>query len=479
VAEDSCFLTIAEAARLISQGDLSVTDLIESVLRRIEATDDRLRAYTFVMRDEAHDAAEAVDREIAAGRYGGPLHGIPIALKDNIHARGGPTFAGSGFFGRIVSSYDSTVAQRLRQAGAIIIGKTETHEFAYNGAPPPTRNPWDLTRTPGGSSAGSAAAVAAHSCLGALGTETMGSIRMPAAVTGVVALKPTYGLVSRYGVVPLSWSMDHCGPMTKTVEDAALLLNAIAGFDQRDPTSGREPVPDYTVGLGQDLRGLRLGIPYYFFRGLHHAVRDAVEEALQVLADLGAVMVPVSLPPIIERSREIASGITVPEASAIHRQWLRAHAEEYQPGNRTRLEFGELTLGVQYIRAQQMRTLVKQAFRGTFLEHRLDALVGPMEPSTATLAEQSYTGTMWFDDIGEEPWMKSFVRLSVPSTLAGLPGLTMPCGFSAGSVSREDVGSGLPMAVQVVGRPFGEEVVLRIGAAYQRVTSWHSRRPPI
>lgn len=476
---EACFLTIAEAARFISRRDLSVVDLLESVLRRIDTVEPSVRAFTFVMRESAQQEAESADKEVRSGRYRGPLHGIPIALKDNIHAIGGPTFAGSSFYGRIVSSFNATITERLRQAGAVIIGKTETHEFAYNGEPPPTRNPWDLTRTPGGSSAGSAAAVAAHACLGAVGTETMGSIRMPAAVTGVVGLKPTYGRVSRYGVVPLSWSMDHCGPMTKTVEDAALLMNVLAGFDGRDRTSAREPVPDYASGLVGDLKGTRLGAPDYFFRGLHRPIRAAVEEAMRVLADLGAVIVPIALPGIIEQSREIASGITVVEASAIHRTWLRAHAAHYQPGNRVRFEFGELTQGMHYLRAQQLRALVKEAFKATFIEHQLDALIGPMEPSTATRVEDSYTGMMWFEDIGEEPWMRTFVRLSVPSTLAGLPGLTLPCGFSTEAPPRENVGPGLPIALQVVGRPFGEALILRIGAAYRRVTSWHARRPPI
>lgn len=476
---EPCFLTIAEAGRRLASRDLSPMELVESVLRRIIATDVRVRAYVHVMKDGARAAAEAAEHEMAQGQYRGPLHGIPIAVKDNILAEGTPTFAGSRFFGRIASSRDATAVRRLRSAGAIIVGKTETHEFAYNGTPPPTRNPWDLSRTPGGSSAGSAAAVAADSCLGALGTETMGSIRMPAAVTGVVALKPTYGRVSRSGVVPLSWSMDHCGPMTKTVVDTALILGVVAGFDPDDVTSGREPVPDYMASLAGDLEGLRLGAPDYFFRGLHSDVRTAVEQALRVLADLGAVIVPVSLPKVVEHSREIASGITVLEASAIHRKWLRAHADEYQPGNRARMEFGELTAGMHYLRAQQMRTVVKNAFKSTFLEHRLDALVGPMEPSTATLVEDSYTGTMWFSDVGDEPWMRSFVRLSVPSTLAGLPGLTLPCGFSSGDVARENVGSGLPIALQVVGRPYGEQTVLRIGAAYQSRTSWHTRRPDL
>jgi aspartyl-tRNA(Asn)/glutamyl-tRNA(Gln) amidotransferase subunit A len=430
-----------------------------------------------VARDEAIRAARDAEGEIRNGHYRGPLHGVPVAIKDNILTAGIRTEAGSGVLRGFVPSLDATVASRLKEAGAVIVGKTTTQEFAYTGDAPPTRNPWDLGRTPGGSSAGSAAAVAAQSCMAAIGTETMGSLRMPSAVNGVVGLKPTYGRISRSGVIPLSWSMDHCGPIAKTVEDAALMLNAVAGFDPKDGTSARVAVPDYRGALREDLNGVRLGIPRnYFFRGLHQTVRNAVEQALRVLEQLGAVLVTVTVPDVIELSRTIAMTLIVPEASAVQRGSLRERAADYYDATRTQLEAGELVLATHYLRALQARQLVKNAFRDVFMEDNLDALVTPMEPSTATKVDESYEAKMVFEDIGEEPWQIAFSRLSVPSTLAGLPGLTVPCGFSVASEEGR-VGANLPIGLQIIGRPFAESTIFHIGFAYQSSTDWHRRRP--
>jgi aspartyl-tRNA(Asn)/glutamyl-tRNA(Gln) amidotransferase subunit A len=443
------------------------------VLDRIDETEGRLRAYAKVMRDEALQAAREAEAAIRGGDYRGPLHGIPIALKDLYYTAGTPTQAGSEVLRGFTPEHDSTVARRLKQAGAIIVGKTVTHEFAYGQNVPPTRNPWDLERTPGGSSAGSGAAVAAHSCLAAMGTDTGGSIRMPASVDGVVGLKPTFGRVSKYGVVPLSWSLDHCGPLTKTVEDAALLMNVVAGHDRLDPTSVHEPVPDYTERLRDGVRGLRLGVPTnYFFRAVHGAVRDAVSQALRVLEGLGAMVIEVRIPHV-ELSAPVGLGILVPEASSIHQEWLRQRAADYDEGTRTMLEAGELLLATHYLRALRARAVIKDAFRKVFTENRLDALITPTEPTTATKIDQT---TVVFEDTGEEHFFSVFVRETIPFNVAGLPALSLPCGFSPSSGSPH-IGANLPIGLHIAGRPFDENTVLRIGYAYQASTDWHQRRP--
>lgn len=474
-ADRLCLLTVGEAAPLLKRVEISPVELTQSVLERIEETEGRVHAYATVMREDALRAAHGAEAAIRRGEHRGPLHGIPIAVKDLYYTAGTLTQAGSKVLRGFIPTHDSTVALRLKHAGAVIVGKTVTHEFAYGQNVPPTRNPWDLGRTPGGSSAGSGAAVAAHSCLAAMGTDTGGSIRMPASVDGVVGLKPTFGRVSKYGVLPLSWSLDHCGPMTKTVEDAALVMNVIAGHDRRDPTSADEPVPDYTTSLRDGVRGLRLGVPTnYFFRGVHRAVRDAVEQALRVLEGLGAVRVEVAIPHV-ELSAAVGIGILVPEASALHQSWLRQRASDYDQGTRTMLEVGELLLATHYLRALRARTLIKESFRKVFTEHRLDALVTPTEPTAATKIDQR---TVTFEDVGEEAFFSVFVRETIPFNLAGLPALSVPCGFSPPS-GGVDIGPNLPIGLHIAGRPFDESTVLRIGFAYQSATDWHRRRPPL
>lgn len=469
------FLTIADAAQLIERRQLSPVDLVQSVLDRIEQTEGRLHAFAVVVHDGAMRAARDAEVAIQRGDYRGPLHGIPIALKDLYYTAGIPTEAGSKVLKGFVPTEDATVTRRLLMAGAIVVGKTVTHEFANALMVPPTRNPWDLERTPGASSAGSAAAVAAHACLAAMGTDTGGSIRMPAALSGLVGLKPTFGRVSKRGVIPLSWSLDHCGPMTKTVEDAALMMNVIAGYDPLDSASVNEPVPDYTAGLRVGVRGLRMGVPTnYFFGGTHEAVRDAVSRAIGVLEQLGAVPIEVEIPHV-ELSSRIGVGILVPEASSLHQTWLRERSGDYQEGTRARLELGELLLATQYLRAQRARTLIKHAFRDVFTENRLDFIVTPTVPSTATRIGQM---TIAFEDTGEETCRAAFVRQTFPFNLAGLPALSVPCGFSP-RATKDGSGANLPIGLQITGRPFDEGTVLRVGSAYEEATSWHDSRPPI
>jgi aspartyl-tRNA(Asn)/glutamyl-tRNA(Gln) amidotransferase subunit A len=474
-ADRPCWLSIGQAAQRISAGNLSPVELTRSVLERIQETEDRVHAYVTVLADSALQAARAAEAEIGRGEYRGPLHGVPVAIKDLYHMAGTPTGAGSHVLDGVVPSADATVTERLRVAGAVIVGKTVTHEFAYGQNIPATRNPWDLDRTPGGSSAGSGAAVASGACLAAMGTDTGGSIRMPAAVDGVVGLKPTYGLVSRHGVVPLSWSLDHCGPLTRTVEDAALMLQAVAAHDARDPASAKVPVGDYSAGLHAGVRGLRLGVPTnYYFDRIHRAVCDAFERAVGVLTDLGAVRVDITLP-LVETAVPIGIGILMPEASSIHQQWLRQQPEQYDDGTRRMLEAGELHLATDYLQAQRARTALKDAFKATFQQHNLDALLTPTEPTTATRIDQVDVD---FGDFGKEPFFSAFVRHTIPFNVTGQPALSVPCGFSEDTEGGR-IGADLPIGLQIAGKPFDEATILRIGSAYQAATNWHTRRPPL
>ena len=474
-SEAPCWLSIGQAAQLIATRDLSPVELTRSVLARIEETEGRIHAYVAVLGDGALESARAAETAIARGDYRGPLHGIPVALKDLYHLAGTSTGAGSQVLDGFMPGADATVTERLRAAGAVIVGKTVTHEFAYGQNIPPTRNPWDLDRTPGGSSAGSGAAVGAGACLAAMGTDTGGSIRMPAAVDGVVGLKPTYGRVSRHGVVPLSWSLDHCGPLTRTVEDAALMLQAIAGYDARDPASANVSVADFTRDIQSGVKGLRLGVPTnYYFDRIHVAVRDAFERALAMLAELGAVRVDVTLR-LVELAVPIGIGILMPEASSIHQQWLREQPERYDDGTRRMLQAGELQLATDYLRSQRARTALKAAFRSTFEQHSLDALVMPTEPTTATRIDQLEVD---FGGGVREPFFSTFVRHTIPFNVSGQPALSVPCGFSADTEGGR-IGAGLPIGLQIAGKPFDEATILRIGSAYQAVTDWHTRRPPL
>lgn len=468
-----CFMSIAEAAKLLERREISPVDLTRSVLNRIDETEERVHAYVTIMQDEAIQGARKAESDIMNGEYRGSLHGIPIALKDIYFTAGTLTQAGSSVLQGFVPSYDSTVTQRLKQAGAIIVGKTVTAEFAYLDNPLPTRNPWDLERTPGGSSAGSAVAVAAHSCLASMGTDTGGSIQMPASVNGVVGFKPTYGRVSKYGVIPLSWSLDHCGPMTKTVEDAALIMNVVAGYDSHDAASKDVPVPDYTQALRKGIHGLRLGVPSnYFFRGIHLAVRDAVEQALGVFEDLGATLVEVTIPHV-ELSMPIGLGIIMSEASSSHQTWLRGLPASYDDITRTMLEAGEMLFATDYLRALRARTVIKNSFKQVFLENRLDGLITPTQPTTAAKIGQT---TVVFEDTGEEPYLAASTRETISFNLAGLPAVSLPCGFSR-DLGDEGIGLELPIGMHIAGRPFDESTVLRIGFAYQGATDWHQRWP--
>jgi len=458
------FETIAALAPRLRKKELSPVELTDAVLDRIAAVDDKVKAYITVMGDEARAAAKAAAEAIRAGNYLGPLHGIPIAVKDLYYTRGVKTTAGSKILANFVPDHDAAVVERLKRAGAVIVGKANTHEFAMNTWTPPTRNPWDLDRIPGGSSGGSAAALAAGECIAATGTDTGGSIRIPAAFCGVVGLKPTFGRVSRHGVIPLAWTADHAGPMTKTVEDAAVLLGAIAGYDPRDSATVNVPVPNYVSALTANIKGLRVGMPReYFFAGLDNEVDEAVRKAIRTLEGLGASIHEVSFPHIAHIPI-VHACIVLTEAATYHEKWLRTRANDYAPDVRFPLEWGKLYMSIDYVQAQRVRELIRQDF-ATALQ-TVDVIAAPTVPVAASkVGEDPITiGT------AKELVISATIRLNRPSNHTGLPAISVPCGFTAG---------GLPIGFQLIGRPFDEATVLRAAHAYEVNTPWRQKRAPI
>ena len=464
-------LPIADLGHLIRQRDVSPVEVVDTFLDRIEGLDGRVGSFITIMRDEARESARLAERDIAAGIYKGPLHGISLGLKDIYYTKGTRTTGGSKIrrWAEFVPAEDATVVGRLREAGAIIIGKLSTHEFAsgatghnpHYGQP---RNPWGLEHVTGGSSGGSGAAVAACLCAGALGTDTGGSVRIPATLCGITGLKPTYGRLSRYGIIPLSWSLDHAGPMTRTVEDAALMMNAMAGHDPRDPASADVPVPDFTSGLAAGIEGLRIGIPReHFFESLDDQVSDAVQKARAVLEELGASTVEVSMPSV-RHVPEFHSVISQTDAAAFHEETIRDHAQELTPNVRDRLEVGRMTTAVQYIRAQRARSVVRQEVCKAL--EQVDVLVTPTSVVTAPRIDQQMVAAPG----GRASVLTLLSRNTAPFNDSGVPACTVPCGFDA---------SGLPIGLQIAGRNFDEVTVLRVANAYQQATDWHTRHPEL
>ena len=469
-------LTIARARELLAAGAVSSLALTEECLRRIERLESRLLACVTVMADTARAEARAADAARAVGDTR-PLLGIPLASKDLIQTRGVRTTAGSRVLADWLPGADATVVTKLREAGAVLLCKTNTHEFAYGTATPPTRNPWDVERVPGGSSGGSAAAVAVGEALGALGTDTGGSIRIPAAACGVTGLKPTFGLVSRAGIIPLSWSLDHAGPIARTAEDCALLLDALAGYDAADPDSLRAPSPSaggYAAALAADrtpedaLRGLRIGVPLnYFTRHVDAEVREAVRTAIAALAGLGAEVREVVLPAAIDETFAMYRGIQRPEAYTYHADqgWLETRAEFYRPSILDVIKLGADYTASDFIRAQQARRVFADDMRAVMAE--VDALATPTLPLPARRIDEIDTPVLW--DGQAEPAGES-LRFTFPFDLTGQPALTVPCGFTS---------HGLPIGLQLAGRHFADAALLRIGQAYQRITDWHTRLPGV
>jgi aspartyl-tRNA(Asn)/glutamyl-tRNA(Gln) amidotransferase subunit A len=456
---------IKSVAAQIKSRDVSPVEVTKAALERIETTEGRLNAYVVVTADRALADARQAEREIQLGRYRGALHGIPVGIKDLYDIAGMATTCSSRVRHDHRAESDSACVERLRAAGAVIVGKTHTHEFAYGIITPTTSNPWNTDYIPGGSSGGSGASVAARGCFMAMGTDTGGSIRIPAALCGVTGLKPTYGRVSRAGIASLSWSLDHAGPLTKTAEDAAICLQWLAGYDPRDPGSADRPVDDYLSGIGQGIKDLRIGVPRnYFFDHVDRDVEQAVRKAIGALESAGAVVVEIEIP-LADQIEAVEFGLCLPEATSYHRETLRTRRDLYEPDVRTFLEIGELVPATDYIAALRVREIMKHAWKKLFAS--IDALIGPAVTSPAT--KRGEAAVTWPDGT-VEPTSSVFVRLSAPANVTGLPSVAVPCGFAANK---------LPVAFQIIGAPFAEAKILRIAHAYQGMTDWHSRKPPI
>jgi aspartyl-tRNA(Asn)/glutamyl-tRNA(Gln) amidotransferase subunit A len=468
-------------------GETTPSAVVEAHLAGVERLDGRLGVYLAVLGEEARAAAREADARHGRGQPRGPLDGVPVALKDNLCMRGARTTAGSRILEGFVAPYDATVVERLRAAGAVLLGKTNLDEFAMGSSTEysafhRTRNPWDPARVPGGSSGGSAAAVAAGLATLGLGSDTGGSVRQPAAFCGVVGLKPTYGRVSRYGLIAFASSLDQIGPFARDVRDAALLLGAIAGADRRDATCVDVPVPDYTADLGRDVRGLRLGVPdEYFIEGTDPEVEGAVRRAIEVLAELGATTERISLPTTeyalaayyliapAEASSNLARydgvkyGLRAPGGRDLIDMSGRTRAAGFGAEVQRRIMLGTYALSAGYYdayygKAQRVRTLVAGDFQQAFA--RVDLVVAPTTPNVAFKhGEKEDPLSMYLNDV-----------FAVPANLTGLPALSVPCGFTAG---------GLPIGLQLIGRPFDEARLLQAAHAYEQATPWHTRRPDL
>jgi len=477
---------IHELSAAYRRGDLTPVAVAEDYLARIGAFDGKVGAYLTVVREQALAAARESELRWRGGSPRGPLDGAPIALKDVLCTAGVRTTAGSRMLERFVPPYDATIVERLRAAGAVVLGKTNLDEFAMGSSTEhsafhPTRNPWDLARVPGGSSGGSAAAVAGGLAAGAYGSDTGGSIRQPAAFCGVVGLKPTYGRVSRYGLIALASSLDQIGPFAQDVADTALLLGVVAGHDRRDATSIQAPVPDYAAELTKGVAGLTLGLPdEYFIDGMDPDVERAVRQAIEVLQGLGARIERVSLPTTrhslaayyvilpAEASSNLARydgvkfGLRVPGRDLVEMQ-SRTRAAGFGAEVKRRIMLGTYALSAGYYdayygKAQSVRTLVRREFAAAFA--RVDLIVAPTTPNVAFKhGEKEDPLSMYLNDV-----------FTIPGNLAGIPGVSVPCGFSA---------AGLPIGLQVLGRPLDEARVLRAAYAYEQATTWRSRRPEL
>jgi aspartyl-tRNA(Asn)/glutamyl-tRNA(Gln) amidotransferase subunit A len=449
-------VTIREAAEALRQRRFSALELTTAALGRIERSNPALNAFITVTAEQALKQARQTDTELAAGRDRGPLHGIPIAVKDLFYTRGVRTTAGSAIYRNLVPDFDSFAVARLEAAGAVMLGKLNMHELAYGitSANPhfgAVRNPWNAKHSPGGSSGGSGAAVAAGMAYAALGTDTGGSIRIPASFCGTVGLKPTYGRVSRHGVAPLSWSLDHAGPLARSVRDTALLLNAIAGHDSADGASSRHPMVDFVPDEGCDIRGLRIGFPEsFFFERLDSDVELCVRGAIARAEALGAEIKPVKVPDIVAMNA-VSQIILLCEASAMLEPHL-ADRSQFGPDVLALLDQGRLVPATDYINAQRLRRQMQREFARVWSS--VDCLVTPTTPNTAPRVGENTV------KLGgrEEDVRLAATRLVRSMNLLGLPALSIPCGLS---------GDGLPVGMQIVGPPFEEALILRVGAALE------------
>jgi aspartyl-tRNA(Asn)/glutamyl-tRNA(Gln) amidotransferase subunit A len=468
-SEQICFLSAAELGRLIRQKEVSPVEIVDAHLQRIEALEPKLNAFITITGDKARDAARTAEKELEQGIDRGPLHGIPLGLKDAYDTQGLRTTYGCQVFDSHVPEEDSTTARRLREAGTVLLGKLNLHTLEFG----PTgqnefygdmHNPWDVARYSGGSSGGSGAAVASGQCTIAMGSDTGGSIRIPASLCGIVGLKTTYGLLSHHGLMGLSPTMDHHGPMARTVEDCAMMLGVLAGHDPKDPWSSKRPVPDYTKALTGDIRNIRIGVvKEYFESPVDPEVSRAVREALQVFENLGAAVVEVSWP-MFHYSHAISTAILLADTAGSLGGLVSRHGPKIENLVRARIESGYFVPVTKYLKAQHGRSLLNR--QSYDLLEQVDILAGPTVPVAAPR-------------IGEDKVQVGDTRLSTVPTLlqytrahnlTGLPAISVPCGFTA---------TGLPIGMQLVGRAYDEETVLRVAHAYEQATPWHKKRPPV
>jgi aspartyl-tRNA(Asn)/glutamyl-tRNA(Gln) amidotransferase subunit A len=459
------YLTITQAAAALRRNELSPVDLIDALLKRIEAVDDKLHCFITLTADLARNQAQQAEQELRSGTDRGPLHGIPVALKDLYMTKGIRTTCHSAVLENWIPDVDATTVAKLQNAGTILLGKLGMHEFAFGGpsvdAPfPAVRNPWNTAHIPGGSSSGSGAALAAGLCYGALGSDTGGSIRTPSSHCGIVGIKPTYGRVSRYGVVPLSWSLDHAGPMARSVEDCAIMLEAISGYDAKDPASANIAVPNFQSGLKDGIKGLRAGVPRagWFDEnlGVDRETEIAFNQALEILKNLGATIVDIDGKPF-SFARKANQTILVCEAYAYHEKTYQETPMKFGASLRRRMLEGAFLSAADYISAQRARAVLNEQIRANFVRVDVFAVPGAPRPPEAF-------ATM---DPNEQNLRPNFTN---PFNLAGLPAICVPCGFTSGN---------LPAGLQIIAPPFEESIALRVAYAYERAAGWHKHKPSL
>ncbi len=464
------FLSASELAKLIESREVSPVQATEAYLQRIAEVDGRLNSYITVTREQALEAARQAEAEIEAGNYRGPLHGLPMAVKDQFNTAGIRTTGGSAILNEFVPDEDATVMAKLKEAGAVLLGKLNMSEFAmadiYNHPHGTPRNPWDTTRNPGTSSSGSGAATAAFLCAASLGEDTGGSIRGPANFSGLVGLRPTYGRVSRYGVMGGSWSMDTVGPISRTVEDAAITFQAIAGHDPEDHYTRNIPVPDYRAALTGDIDGLRIGIVAERMDApnLDPEMRNAVAAAIGTMDEMGADIREVSIP-LAPSSGAISMTIIGVEWASLHRQTFEPNFNLLDRNNQIRFLTGLVIPAQAYNKAQKLRAMLRRQVLSALEEVDVLALpsgVGPAPPVESVPGVRSKEMAL--------AGLNARISFTGPFNLANVPAISVPCGFT---------GSGLPLGLQLVGKPFAEETLFRAAHAYEQATTWHTRRPPI
>ena len=464
------FLSASELARLIESREVSPVQATEAYLQRISEVDGRLNSYITVTREQALEAARQAEAEIAAGNYRGPLHGLPLAVKDQFNTAGIRTTGGSSILNEYVPDEDATVMAKLKDAGAVLLGKLNMSEFAmadiFNHPHGTPRNPWDTTRNPGTSSSGSGAATAAFLCATSLGEDTGGSIRSPANFSGLVGLRPTYGRVSRHGVMGGSWSMDTVGPISRTVEDAAITFQAIAGHDPNDPYTQDVPVPDYRAALTGDISGLRVGVVAERIGApnLDPEMRAAVGAAIEKLGELGAATREVSIP-LAPSAGALSMTIIGVEWSSLHRRMFEENFDQLDRNNQIRFLTGLVIPAQAYNKAQKLRALLREQVLSALEEVDVLALpsgVGPAPPVESVPGVPSKEMAL--------AGLHARISFTGPFNLANVPAISVPCGFTE---------AGLPLGLQIVGKPFAEETLFRAAHAYEQATTWHTRRPPI